>query len=184
MGYIEKQRTNQVKKLVPQLFSDPGVILYIGASQKRWHLADELKEAGNELILIEAFVENAEFHRGHYVFDVVYHIDIVMMTKYYASKLKEENIKHVVWWHGPEHIEKKELKPTLRKLYKGLGNGVLLVGCPYGRYEQGFAYGNPYEEHLNHIYPNDLRKLGFQTATIGKADQKGSNLIGWKIKKN
>jgi hypothetical protein len=51
---------------------------------------------------------------------------------------------------------------------------------PFGKYIQGAEYGNPFEEHLSDIYPNFLHKIGYQTETIGKQDEKGSNITAWK----
>ena len=83
------------------------------------------------------------------------------------------------FWHGIEHLHQEEIKPTLKKLERMCK--VIVLGLPCGIYEQGPEYGNPFEEHLSAIYPEYLQDLGYKTDVLGKPDQRGSNIMAWKI---
>ena len=84
----------------------------------------------------------------------------------------------VMWWHGPEHVEKKELPNILTALQKQ-ANHHAVISCPWGTHEQGTSYGNPHENHISTLYPNFFENLGWKTSVIGEKDVKGNNLIAW-----
>lgn len=65
----------------------------------------------------------------------------------------------IIWWHGPEHVTKKDFEKTLPKLLAKSKIGVI-VGMPNGKWEQGKIYGNKWEEHISTWKPKDLEKLG------------------------
>ena len=85
----------------------------------------------------------------------------------------------VFFWHGPEHLQERQISPTLEKL-ELICNHLVVCGMPFGFYEQGPEYGNPFETHQSHIYPPFLEGLGYKTETLGNRDQMGANTTAWK----
>jgi len=85
----------------------------------------------------------------------------------------------VFWWHGPEHISKQHLAPTLSKL-EAATNKLVIIGCPWGIYEQPPIEGNPHEEHRNHIETNDLESIGYLTHTLGERNKESGHILAYK----
>ena len=83
------------------------------------------------------------------------------------------------FWHEIEYLQEDEIVPVLERLEEI--SKVVVLGCPHGMYEHGPEYGNPYEEHLSAIYPQFLESLGYATDVVGKADERGSNIMAWKF---
>lgn len=77
---------------------------------------------------------------------------------------KANSLDAILWFEGPEHIEKSEIKPTIEKL-KTIATQIIL-SCPCGEYSQDTLDGNPYEYHKAVIFPNNLMCLGFKTQTL------------------
>lgn len=85
----------------------------------------------------------------------------------------------VFFWHGPEHLPEEEIAPTLQALER-VARHVVVCGMPFGFYEQGSEYGNPFEVHRSHITPEFMNSLGYRTQTLGTADRAGSSLTAYK----
>ena len=85
----------------------------------------------------------------------------------------------VLWWHGPEHIDKWELGLTLEAL-ESKTNKMVILGCPFGKYPQDAVDGNIFEIHRSALYPEDFIKYGYNVKTIGERDVMGGNLLAWK----
>jgi len=81
----------------------------------------------------------------------------------------------VLWFHGPEHIDIEDLKPTLEKLERIAP--LVICGCPFGIYHQD---GGDHEIHKSHLYPGDFLGLGYEVSTLGEQDTELSNLLAWK----
>lgn len=181
----EKQRLDYLYKYTPFLFYPMGKrVLYIGGSPGKVQLVRAIAEA-HSVLLLEAFQPNVEammledsrLEIPHFV--GYHHGNVVAMG---LQKLRDVfgSIQHVIWWHGPEHIESFELKQTLTKL-EALAETSVILGCPYGVLEQGEVYGNGYEVHRTHWYPEDFERKGYDTVTIGERDSGlGSCIIAWK----
>lgn len=167
-------RMQMVRNKVPFLFR-PGSLLYVGARADRFELGPELAAAGREITLVEIWPENVEYYRQHLqhlqqaVRGDVREIDRLGLGMFEAS----------VWWHGPEHIERAELRQTINRLER-VTEGVVVLGCPWGQYEQGPMAGNPYEEHRAALYQEDFENLGYETTTLGQIDEPGSMILAWK----
>ena len=83
------------------------------------------------------------------------------------------------FWHGVEHLDKKQVPILLKKMRK-YTNQLIIFATPYGRYEQGAEYGNPFEIHKSHWYPGDFKELGMEVSAIGLPDRKQGNIIAWQ----
>ena len=169
--YNEEQRFDQIKRNIPsfltQEFKD---LLYIGVGKYRFQFESYLNNLNYNITLLEAYSSNLKKYIGKYV---VINADI---TKFETG----DKWDVVMWWHGPEHISKEELKPTLEKLER-IAKKLVILGCPWGKYLQGTIGGNPYEVHKAYLYPKDLLKLGYLIETIGRLDRVGSNMLAWRV---
>lgn len=70
----------------------------------------------------------------------------------------------LMFWHGPEHIEKSKFLDTLNKLeskYK-----VLIFGMPLGHEPQGVCYNNPFEEHVSSWTSEEWKTLGYNVEEV------------------
>ncbi len=83
------------------------------------------------------------------------------------------------FYHGLEHLPKEDVADVLNTL-ESITDHIIVLGMPYGHYEQDSEYGNVYERHLWDIYPDDMHRLGYRTYTIGDVDDTSSNMIAWK----
>jgi hypothetical protein len=162
-----------VRQHLPELFTDPGDMLYVGANPIRCHLANEFNAAGWHLELLEVWRPNID----HYAIGGPFH-DLTLGDIRKVGKLTYDAL---FWWHGPEHIDRDELPALLNRLEKIAP--VVVLGCPWGRYDQGIEYGNPYEEHKATLYPNDFTDWGYEVATCGQPDTGDglSHILAWKL---
>ena len=86
----------------------------------------------------------------------------------------------LLWWHGPEHIEKPEAPGVIDGLWQ-LTAGTLILGCPLGNDPQGICYGNQHERHLCAWQAEDFIALGFQ-ATVVRDGQPYPHITAWQTR--
>ena len=171
--YVEEQ----LRRALPDLFSGAHAsALYVGANRRRQHFLDDFVAACGRVVVLEAYPENARFLREAYEGPGV---RVVQGDVRNISGLVSERFDASFFWHGPEHLGAGEAPGVLRAL-ESITDHVVVLGMPYGRYYQGDEYGNAYEKHLWHIYPEDMRRLGYETSTAGKADDRMGNMVAWK----
>lgn len=159
-------RERSLLRMVPDFFSRK--VLYVGASKLRRDFLDRLPNVK----IVEIFKENVDFLRQNGTWQV-YHNDICD----FDLGPDETGCDTVMFWHGPEHLTDEQLLPTLKKLEK---YDLVILGCPYGIYEQGEVYGNPYERHVAHRDYEFFNKLGYLTETLGPKDTEGSHILSIK----
>ena len=170
----ERPLDEMIRMCLPDLFIDPGHILYVGANRcQEPYLVAALVEAGHKLTLLEAWGPNCDHHRTRDQFVHVAQGDIRNLPE-----LPRENYDIAVWWHGPEHIMLDEIAPTLATLETTAD--LVVVGCPYGDYYQGANDGNEYERHLSTLLPPDLEQLGYVVMPVGLHDRTQENIVAWK----
>jgi hypothetical protein len=160
-------------KLVPSLFNYES-ILYVGASKQRMNFLTDFRKRNYQITVLEAFKENVDYLKRFSWIEKVFLGD-VRSFKFPAKKKYDV----IFWWHGPEHIEKKDLEKTLKKL-ESVCKKVVVLGCPFGVSEQGEAYGNSYERHLSFLDGTEFTKLGYDVEYLGEKDLKCSNIIAIK----
>ena len=165
----EEQRYEQLVKNIPNLKSLK-TILYIGVWPDRFQFETQLKKIGYDITIIEAFYPYVAQSRarGYEAF----HSDICEFTT-------DREWDVVMWWHGPEHIEKKILPQTLKSLEK-MANNYVVLGVPWGKYSQGNKDDNKWMIHKATLFPNDFLELGYKVETLGKENKRGSNLLAWE----
>jgi hypothetical protein len=167
-----KQRWDQLIRNVPEI-KEGKTCLYIGARKNRFQFEHQLKTLGYSITVLEAFQPNVEYLRS--MGKEVIEADI---TKYETGRKWDL----VMWWHGPEHINRLLLPGTVKKLEK-MANKFIIMGCPYGYCKQDALHGNEYEIHRSALYIEDFLYLGYNAEAIGEKDVGGSNLLSWKVLK-
>ena len=156
-------------------------VLYVGANKNRQHFLDLFAASGYErIVVLEAFEENYlhlrerfERQQGGAPYRVVHG------RAQDVSTLGLGSFDVVFFWHGPEHLPHPEVAPTLGALER-VAKKVVVCGMPFGLYEQGAEYGNPFEVHRSHLTPEFIESLGYVVDTLGARDREGSNLTAWK----
>jgi hypothetical protein len=143
-------------------------MLYIGASTNRAHWLEEFTQIYQTDVL-EIWQPNLEFITKNYKCNTI-------LGDVRTTQLKFYDI--IFWWHGPEHIHKNELPTTLNNLENK--TNLIVLACPKGSYPQDTIYGNPYEEHLWNIEPEDLNNLGYSTSIIVRKPIPDA-LLAWKF---
>ena len=151
--------------------------LYVGANFMRQHYLKRLYEQHYDITVLEGFESNVNFLKLAY--DIRNYPRMRIRHGLVQSADLEPHYNLVFWWHGPEHVPAKELRPCLIRL-ETIADLVVL-GCPYGVYEQGPEYGNALETHRQHIMPDLLQDYGYTCRTIGKpGGGVNAHITAWK----
>jgi len=58
--------------------------------------------------------------------------------------------------------------------------GAILLGCPWGRYEQGAVDGNVWQKHLSHLTPEFFQRLGYEVSTVGRPNTPDGAITAWR----
>ena len=173
--YSSTDRTESLRRLAPNLF-DYDTVLYIGAKSDRFHYGDEFREAGYDITVLEAFQRNVNNLREYSWLKEVVHGDVRDLS-YFLDKGQKFDV--VFWWHGPEHVLEGELDKVVPQLEK-VANRLVVMGCPWGRYDQGVIDGNPYERHVWAYSHDFFEKHGYSVECLGEPHVIGSNITSVK----
>ncbi len=165
-------RLDSINRLAPNLFTNNASVLYVGARTDRFDLSVPLKNSNAQITVLEIFEPNIKYLKT-LDFD---HKVIQGDVRNVATDIIYDNI---IWWHGPEHIQKTELAATLSKLEEICKN-IILLGCPWGIYKQGHLHNNPHEEHVSHYDGATFRELGYTVECLGEKNVQGSNITSIK----
>lgn len=167
---------HDIRPFLPQLFSNPGTLLYIGARSDAHSWLDELSLSDNLITVLEIWPANIIGLIGHPAI-----VDLVQGDVRFASEIfNEAKFDYIFYWHGPEHLPLQQIEPTLLML-ESMCNRLVALACPYGLYPQGEHLGNTYETHQSTLYPEYFLSLGYEVKTDGKPDEIGSEIVAWKI---
>lgn len=165
---------HDIHPYLPELFNQPGSLLYIGARADAHSWLYELKDAGHLITVLEVWAENVYGLMGNVA---IY--DLVQGDVRQVNEIFENKFDYVFWWHGPEHLLQSQITETIEKL-EAKTNKLIALACPYGIYPQGAHGRNPHEVHLSSIYPNFFEWLGYEVATDGAPDVAGGEIVAWK----
>lgn len=179
-----EERKEQLLRCIPDVF-DYKTMLYIGAKVGKnysgMRLVPEFKAAGFEIDILEAWEENAKelekTNRDKKSLRRIFIGDV----KALCAVIPDLEYDITLWWHGPEHILEAELRKTM-PLFEEITKKLVILGSPYGKYDQGIIDGNPFEIHQTAVYPEFYESLGngWKTDTLRARDERGSNLLAWK----
>jgi hypothetical protein len=73
----------------------------------------------------------------------------------------KKNFDAIIWLHGPEHIKWEEFLIAREKI-ENKAKKLVIYQAPIGNYPQGAIYNNPFECHVETLYPNMFSELGYQ----------------------
>lgn len=164
---------HDIRPFLPELFDNPGSLVYIGARADAHSWLDELIEAGHQVIVVEIWPANIDS-----LADYLASGKIVQLLKGDVRAIVGL-FDYIIWWHGPEHLPEQDIKPTLERLER-MTRRTLALACPWGIYPQGTHEGNPNEEHKTTLYPDYFEQLGYSIKTDGQPDIAGSEIVAWK----
>ena len=170
-----RPRFGQLLRCIPDVLNYKS-ILYVGGHYRfgrDLQLLPYFMEEGYHCDVIEIFDGNIKQLREDKRIRFVFHDDITTFDPGWDAKWDV-----VLWHHGPEHIAKEQLPGVLLKMERYTRHLVIL-GAPYGLYEQGAEYGNHWETHLSTWYPEDFQSYGLETDAIGDPDVKNGNIFAW-----
>jgi hypothetical protein len=134
--------------------------------------------AGGFVSILEAHEPNCDELEDHEMFGLWYHEVVCGDVRQVSDYYEEKQFDFAVWWHGPEHVLAEDLEEAIAELAM-VTEKTIIVACPWGRYDQGALGGNPFELHVNALYPEFLEGMGFTTWVWGEPDVPNkNNLIG------
>ncbi len=158
---VEAARLAQLQACVPEVFA-AGTLLYVGASPRRSQFLPELLDAGRAVTLLEIWPDNCRHFAALGVQVVCGDVREVA-----TLRLPRERYDLAFWWHGPEHIQRRDLSRALAGLEQRAR--LVVIGCPWGRSPQAEVDGNIHQRHVATLEPADFLALGYRVDTIGRA---------------
>lgn len=177
----EQERLAILREKVPGLFAPQKKLLYVGATPQRMQCGMAL--AGlYEITLLEIWPAYAQAYMPgslNPLASLVSHVIVGDVREVDQLELPYEHYDVAFWWHGPSHIPEEDLAPTLEKL-EALADLVVL-GSPWGRYDQPPVDGNPHQAHASSLYPEMFEAVGYTTVAMGQPDVRGSCITAWKV---
>src|SRR3990167_8473140 len=149
---------HDIRPYLPELFTYPGSLLYIGARVDAHSWLDELHKAEHWITIIEIWQGNID--------SLISKFGPYGKTKIVAGDTRhfEDNpalskaFDYIFWWHGPESLKTDEIKTVLATLESRTRRTIALA-CAWGIYPQGAHEGNPYEVHQATLYPEFFTEL-------------------------
>ncbi len=180
-----RKRKKQIIKNIKGL-KELQTLLYIGANPNRIEIVDLFYDWGYEITVLEAWRSNAEalikLNKKYCLFKDIICGDILDEEIWGNGFGCFPGLFDVVmFWHGPEHVDKESL-PELLRIMEVLARKVVILACPIGKYEQGEVHENPYELHASYLWPEDFEQYGYKTDSFvrKKGMARFSNLVAWK----
>lgn len=169
--YISQKRKDNLLALCPEIFESKSV-LYVGARPSRADFLDDFHKNGCGITILEIYPENAEYFKKFPWLEVV-EGDV-------RNFFTDRKFDTIFWWHGPEHIEERDLEMTLKKI-ESFANKFVVLGCPWGMVPQWKSLEkNPFEEHKAFFDTGYFERLGYKTDYSGVKGRMGSNIISYK----
>ena len=173
-----KRRKKQITRNIKGL-KNYETLLYIGANKNRLEMIDLFYGWNYKIDVLEAWESNVkgleELNAQYGIFRNIIHADI--MNNGIEGMLDSYGV--VMFWHGPEHVERKKLPKLIKKL-ESLAAHYVIMAAPIGRYVQKEVDGNPYERHRSYLNVKDFKKFGYKVDCIRKDKPRGSNMVAWK----
>lgn len=76
-----------------------------------------------------------------------------------------QNVDCLLFWHGPEHIDKQTFLQKLPDIEKKVSK-LIIFGMPLGYEPQDVVYGNIHEVHVSEWQPDEWKKLGYDVSIV------------------
>jgi len=171
------ERVRLMRMLLPELFSEPGSVLYVGAHRGGFAMSAPLYQAHNRITVLDvwqpALDELQKAPCGQraerFVLGDVCNLDEADLPAPFD---------YSVWLHGPEHIEFRELPGALTGL-EAITTKTVVVACPWGKAPHGWKE-NPNNKHVSFLEPNDFFRLGYRVAALSPINQLGGHVLAWR----
>ena len=172
-GDLNKQRIVRAwRRHVPELFSVPGRILYVGACVRHFTGARELVEAGNELTVVEVWDPFLDELMADGQSSLVAHAVVGDVRTLDPGALPHDHYEYAVFCHGPEHLPAQDAGSAVERL-QGLAD-VVVLATPDGWMPNPANRGNPYTEHQSSWRVSDFRAWeNWQAVTDGE------DIVAW-----
>jgi len=171
---IEKSRLAQLERCIPDIWSHKSY-LYIGAGSYRHHFFERMQEKNLNVDVVEIDKGNCLWLiREQPWICNVYHYDIVD----FLERISDEKGKIstawdvIIWSHGIEMLP-KDKSGLLFMMLDVCADRLIVHMTPYGRCG---GTGN-----VSVWYPEDFSARDYTTDTLGKRDQRNSNLLAWRV---
>lgn len=169
---IEKARREQLERCIPNIWEQKE-ILYVGAGPYRHHFFDAMQKHQCDVDVVEIDEKNCEWlKKEHRWLGTIIHDDIVHFLCGYTNL--NLDFKTFLWSHGIEMIEKIKGEILLGStILENTASKYIIHMTPYG---DAGGTGN-----VSVWYPKDFEDYGYKTDTLGKKDERNSNLLAWKV---
>lgn len=169
LNEVLSSRREQLEKNISSIWKYKS-ILYIGATVNSMAFGEDFRKNNYKIDVLKIFKPNVESLRKINWLNKVIEWDV---RKVYKIINKKYDV--VFWWHGPEHIPKKDSNKTLKKL-KNKTRYLFVCECPWGKTSRNELYNNPWEKHVASLDRKDFEKEGFIVNRIGKKNIFGNNI--------
>jgi hypothetical protein len=168
-------REQQLRDELPQLFENPGSLLYVGAKARMHTALEMLHQAGHRITVLEAWPA----YCGQLRLDPLARwVDRVVMGDVTEAIYGLPDYDVIFWFHGPEHVYLWQFEITEAKLAK-MARRLVVLGAPWGKTDGGGT--NPFGHHVSAHYEANWQALGYETRTIPPMDVPGGHILGWKV---
>jgi len=163
---IEKTQPDSYwTEYVPDFF-DYKNVLYIGIERYRAVFIKNFLDHGYKIDLLEIWEPHVEHYRKANkvlnMFGEIYHGDVRNV-----DEIIHKRYDQVLWFHGPEHLEREEIPAVLRKLSK-MTLKLIAMACPYGESTSPARGGNEHNRHYSALFPLDFLNWGFSVEASDK----------------
>lgn len=120
-----------------------------------------LENSGIDFSVLEVYTPNCDHMKINNTCKEIFNIDVREIDKI------EKNFDAIVWLHGPEHIYWKEFLETRKKI-ELKANTIVIYQAPIGECPQDEIYGNSFEKHVEVLYPEMFKEIGYETYSHDK----------------
>lgn len=169
-------RLDLLRLMVPELFSNSGTLLYVGAHIGGFAASKPLYEVGNQITVLDIWPNAIEILK---VSPLAVRVDrFILGDVRHLEEIELPPFDYSVWMHGPEHIEFGELPGALAGL-EAITRRTVVVACPWGKAPHGWKE-NPHNKHVSFLGPNDFYRLGYQVVALSPINKLGGHILAWR----
>jgi len=176
MSEHHRRRWGLLTLAVPELLTEPGTLLYVGAyaviegdrvKVARMDYGPDLARLGHEITVLEAHKEA---------------LDALKQTRFaksfaYAVHGNVVDLETLVL--PQEHVDAWQFVIATRAMEKRT-NKVIICGSPWGWFPEGPEFNNPHNCHRQYMYYTSYAGLKYEVAAFGPKDRAGGNMVAWK----
>jgi hypothetical protein len=120
-------------------------------------IRDFIRSVGGEFHVLEIWEPNCDLMVTKRTADKVINGD----ARNISDLICENEYEAIIWLHGPEHISWGDFINCKNKI-ENCATKLVIYQAPIGPDEQGEMYNNPYELHVETLYPNMFKDLGYE----------------------